>query len=196
MQTSIKNHLLLFVLGAVFASLGNYFHVISQTLDYPIANTFFMEWFKQPYWSPLLFGVATWLIGISHIQMDRKIGPKLTPKRPKSFLVCTLGVLLFTLIYCISGYLPWEAGGLTDIILALCFLAIWFFWDRSWQGFALAMLTAIFGCITEIIIVKNEAFYYYPSVSNLINIPSWLPCLYASASITVGNFSRNLFNKY
>lgn len=181
--------LLLFMVGAILTPFGDFAHVTSGTLGYP-QSFYAFYFFGMPYWTPILFGSAALSIGLTHPYADQFLGP--VPKRPglKSWAWVIAGIASFLVQYCISGFLPWEAGGLSDVVLAFWAIGTWYALDRSQQGILLGLGTAFMGALIEILMVKGEIFFYYPPATNLFGVPSWLPWLYFAASVAVGNLGR------
>jgi hypothetical protein len=180
--------LLLFTFGAIVGTLGDYCHVISQTDGYlsPLAPLPT----GQPFWVPLLFGSATLSIGLSHTWFDQWIGPK--KRKIMKFEACLLANLAFFSLYAMSGYLPFETGGLRDVILFLGGVSVWLIFDRTWQGLLQASVTAMIGFGVEVLLTQIGAFYYYPHAANAMGVPSWLPWLYVAASVSVAQMARFL----
>lgn len=180
--------LVLFVIGAVLGTLGDFSHVDSLTLGYPPLGLLLPG--GQPFWVPLLFGSATIAIGVSHPWVNGWLGPKnfKKPSLIRSFAGCSF----FLGLYCASSYLPFDTGGLKDLILMMGAWVTWVLFDRTWQGIFLGFCTAVLGCGVEIGLTHSGAFFYYPASSNFYQVPSWLPWLYFSASVGVGNLGRFL----
>ena len=73
MPKKFSNAIFLFLIGAIFGPVGDSFHVVSGTTDYP-PDLFQLYFWRLPYWVPLIFGAATLAIGLSHSQIDRWLG--------------------------------------------------------------------------------------------------------------------------
>ncbi len=181
--------LLLFATGFFLGPLGDFAHVVTGTTGYP-TERYGVDWMGIPFWVPFLFGSAALLVGASHLSLDRLLGADSMRIGSTSLLRVALGLLAFLGLYVASGLLPGPAGGMDDAALALGAGMTWATLDRTWQGALLALATAFCGTAFEILLIKNGIFYYSPSVSNLMGVPSWLPWLYVAASVGVGNFGR------
>ncbi|MDL1872308.1 hypothetical protein FBR05_08885 [Deltaproteobacteria bacterium PRO3] len=193
MRNKTQAALLLFLVGAVFGPVGDSFHVVSGTTDYP-PNLFQLYFWRLPWWVPLIFGAAGVAIGMSHPQMDRWLGAP--PDRPGSRGIGAVifGVAAFLGIYAMTAFVPLKSGGPLDALIAASALAVWLLLDRTWQGVLLGMMTAVVGTVTEILLVRAGAFWYLPPKDALFGVGSWLPWLYFSASVAVGNLGRFLQN--
>jgi len=181
--------LILFALGFFLGPIGDYCHTISQTTGYP-PEVYGYYFFGIPFWVPFLFGTASLAVGVSHPNLDRRLGPSTPRPGEKNGLVASLGVLVFLGLYALSGFLPYKIGPGDDLILAGAALLVWALFDRTWQGIFLGLLTAAIGTGIEILLIKVGAFYYIAPNDSLLGVASWLPSLYFSASVTLGNFGR------
>ncbi len=185
----VRTAFILFFLGAVIGTLGDLCHVLSFTDGY--ANAFLPLPTGQPLWVPFLFGGATMAIGLGHPWADRVLFSKWKRiKLHKKQII--LGGISFHILYSISGFLPLEPTLFRDISMMLGAIATWLAFDRSTPGILLAIVTAGAGTAFEINLVRQGGFYYYPHSSQLMGVPTWLPWLYVTASITVGNIGRYL----
>lgn len=77
------------------------------------------------------------------------------------------------------------------IILGMIAIATWYVFDKTIIGIILAVGTALFGCLVEISLIKSHLFYYY--LPERWGIPLWLPFIYMTASVAIGNFGKKLF---
>jgi hypothetical protein len=183
---------ILFAVGAIGGSLGDFFHVLSETTGYP-PGWIRVPGLGLPIWVPVLFGTAGLGIGLSHPWLDQKLDPLKPLQRPGLVSPLRIGAALLLMLFTwiASGYLPLATGGSKDFVIAACAAAIWWGFDRTASGLRLAILTAALGTLVEVVQVRFiENFYYVPPATNLGGVPSWLPLLYVSASIALGNFGR------
>lgn len=171
---------LLFFFGAVLGSVFDGFHTFGGATAYPRPLLLRMAW-----WTPLLFGAAGLAIGLSHADLDRRLR---RPRAPTPRAVVG-GLAYFGLFYFLSGFLPAANPALLAVLLAGYGL-LWLLLDRSWQGAALALATALIGCSVEIALTGAGAFQHLRA--DRFGIPCWLPALYMLASLAVGNLGRRL----
>jgi hypothetical protein len=170
----------LFLLGATLGTVLDALHVHSGIERYPMPVLFGLAW-----WVPLLFGAAAVAIGYSHPMVD----PLLHHQRPAHRLSSSFGELAWLLL----AYLI-TASTLESIVKAgLLFLIYFNFWllvGGGWQSLVLSLVTAITGTLIEMILVASGAFsYLHPDI---LGVPYWLPFIYASASLAVGDLGRSL----
>jgi hypothetical protein len=180
MQLKVQPVLLLFLLGAVMGSALDAFHVYSRVERYPAPTFFGLAW-----WVPLLFGVAAVAIGCSHPLVD----PLLYHRRPARRLLVSLAELAWlVLAYLVSASF---LDSLAKVgLLGVIYLNFWLLSGGGWQDLVLSTVTAITGTLIEMILVAAGAFsYLHP---DFIGVPYWLPCMYACASLAVGDVGRSL----
>ena len=180
MQVRAQPVLLLFLLGVLAGSALDAFHVFSGVEHYPTPAFFGLAW-----WVPLLFGSATVAIGYSHPLVDPLLHNRRRPRR----ISVSLGALTWlVLAYLITAsFLDSRAKvGL----LVILYFNFWLLSGGGWQNLVLSLVTAITGTLIEMILVTAGAFsYLHP---DFIGVPYWLPCMYACASLAVGDVGRSL----
>jgi hypothetical protein len=170
----------LFLAGATFGTALDAFHVYSKVERYPVPVLFGLAW-----WVPLLFGGAAVAIGYSHPMVDPLLHQRRRPQR----LLFSIGELTWVVL----AYLV-SATSLDSIakvgLMALIYVNFWLLAGRGWQNLLLSLVTAITGTLVEMLLVAAGAFsYLHP---DFIGVPYWLPCIYACASLAVGDLGRSL----
>lgn len=188
MHIQLRKIISLFLLGAIVGTLGNFFHYISGAIVHSSVAMRFL------FISDLLtFGLVTILIGIFHscFYDIRKSQHRNSVKSP---LWQTQGIICFLILYCLSGFLP-SAYLINTFIIALVTFTLWLIFDQTWQGIMLAIIVAIIGTTTEILMVQHGLFSYSPDNSQLFGVPLWLPYLYLSASILLENWQCIIFSR-
>lgn len=171
----------LYAFGAVVGALLDGIHTHSGMTEYAAP----WIWMMAP-WTPPLFGFAAVAIASSHVLSDRAF-----PRRAAvpSWLACAAGIVVFSIAYYASGYLP--AGNVTKAVLLFSMaVAAWLYWDRSPQGIALALIAGVCGVLAEHFLTVVGAFHHvYP---DFLDVPYWLPTLYMVGSVTIGNVGRRM----
>lgn len=176
-----KNIFALILLGAIVGTALDAFHAHNDVERYPSPALFGVAW-----WVPLLFGAAAVSIAYSHVFIDALLHQRRSPQ-----LVTSLAELAWlVLAYLIS------AGTLDTLaktgLLLLIYLNFWLLAGRTWQNLVFSIATAITGMLIEMILVSVGAFaYVHP---DFLGVPYWLPCLYACASLAVGDVGRSLIH--
>lgn len=172
--------LLLFLIGAITGSLLDAFHVYSNIEHYPTPVFMGLAW-----WVPLLFGGATVAIGYSHPMID----PLLHNRRPSKHMMSSMAESgWIVLAYLISAS---TLGSMAKAaFLWIIYFNFWLLAGIGWQNLLLSLVTAITGTLVEMVLVAGGAFsYLHP---DFIGVPYWLPCMYACASLAVGDLGRSL----
>jgi hypothetical protein len=82
-------------------------------------------------------------------------------------------------------------NGTKALVLVAGAWAIWLMVDGSVQGAALAVLNAVAGCTTEIVLTHVGAFRHLQP--DALGIPVWLPALYLAAGPALGQLARKWF---
>lgn len=172
----------LFLLGALLGTILDALQVYAGIEHYaaPI-------WFGQAWWVPLLFGSAAMAIGYSHSQVDHLLAHR---PMPHSLLASTGELTWLVLAYLIT-LIPIYSLAKVGLLL-LVYLNFWLLAGRSWQNLLLSFVTAITGTLIEMILIAAGAFSY--AHADMLGVPFWLPCLYAIASLAVGDLGRSLLS--
>lgn len=172
----------LFLLGATLGTLLDALHVYTGVERYPMPTSLGVAW-----WVPLLFGVTAIVIGYSHPMADAL----LQHRRPKRRLVISLSELTWLLLAYLIAASMLEAGAKVGILVVI-YLNFWLLAGRTWQNLLLGFVTAVTGTLIEMILVAAGVFsYIHPDI---FGIPYWLPCMYACASLAVGDVGRSLMS--
>ena len=170
----------LFVLGATVGTELDAFHVFSKVERYAMPVFLGVAW-----WVPLLFGGAAVAIGYSHAMVDPLLGQR---RVPRQLQLCIIQLLWVVLVYVISAT---SIDSLAKVgLMTIVYVIFWFVAGKGWQNVALSFATAITGTLVEMVLVAAGAFtYLHP---DFMGVPYWLPCIYACASLAVGDMGRYL----
>jgi hypothetical protein len=173
---------LLFLLGATLGTGLDAIDVYGHVESYTGPILFGLAW-----WVPLLFGFAAVAIGFSHPLVDPLIGNVRPPRR----LVTSIGELSWLLLAYLVGASMLDSLAKTGLLIII-FLNFWLLGGRRWQSLVLSLIVAITGTLIEMELVAAGAFsYLHPDI---IGVPYWLPCIYACASLAVGDLGRSLMS--
>jgi len=170
----------LFVLGATVGTGLDAFHVYSKVERYAMPVFLGVAW-----WVPLLFGGAAVAIGYSHAMVDPLLGQR---RVPRQLQMCIIQLLWVVLVYVISAT---SIDTLAKVgLMTFVYVTFWFVAGKGWQNVAFSFVTAITGTLVEMALVAAGAFtYLHP---DFMGVPYWLPCIYACASLAVGDMGRYL----
>lgn len=181
MRQNIWGGVVLFVYGAIFGTALDAFHTLNNVERYPTPLLFgLIAW-----WVPLLFGAAALAIGISHPLIDPFLRNR---RRGRGLLLSSVELIWLVLAYLLSigPFANWIKAGL----ITLVYIAFWLSSGNGWQNLLLSAVTAGIGTGIEILLVTTGAFSY--TQPDFAGVPCWLPCLYACASLAVGDLGRAL----
>lgn len=176
-----KNLLARILLGGIAGTALDAFHAHNDVERYQSPALFGVAW-----WVPLLFAAAAVSIAYSHVFID----PLLHQRRSPPLITSLAELAWLVLAYLVS------AGTLDTYtkttLLLLIYFNFWLLAGRTWQNLLYSIATAITGTMIEMILVSAGAFaYIHP---DFLGVPYWLPCLYACASLAVGDIGRSLMH--
>jgi hypothetical protein len=168
--------LVLFLFGAVFGSALDAIHTHSGTTAYTHEIGLKMAW-----WTPLVFGVAGLLVGLSY-PVARRIAR--SPVAARSTVSRAAGgFAFFAALYLASGYLP-ASNAVKLAVLAAGALVLGVSTAPTRVAFGLALVTAIVGPSVEVLLVAAGTFRHLQP--DVFGIPAWLPALYAAGAFAFG----------
>ncbi|XP_054878368.1 insulin-induced gene 2 protein-like isoform X1 [Poeciliopsis prolifica] len=186
---------MLFFVGVFLALVLNLLQVQRNvTLFHPdvISSIFSSVW-----WVPPSCGTAsafcvvlssTAMIGMLYPCIDRRLGKPHNFKREWSSVMRCVAV--FVGINHASAKVDFANNVQLSLTLAALSIGLWWTFDRSRSGFGLGISIALLATLTTQILVYNGVFQY--TNPDFLYIRSWLPCIYFSGVITMGNIGRQL----
>lgn len=175
----MRRALILAFIGSLLGTLLDYSHVASGTIVYLHPAIRGVAW-----WVPALYAGAGLAIGLSHPMLDARFGRRGSEISPEKVLGGLVGLAV---VWGSSGYLPLP-DPLRSLVLGPVALLVWFTCDRTRYGLVLALVTAVVGCLVELTLSALGGFrYLHPDLGA---IASWLPWIYVTASVAVGNLGR------
>ncbi|XP_054882152.1 insulin-induced gene 2 protein-like [Poeciliopsis prolifica] len=177
---------MLFFVGVFLALVLNLLQVQRNvTLFHPdvISSIFSSVW-----WVPPSCGTASAMIGMLYPCIDRRLGKPHNFKREWSSVMRCVAV--FVGINHASAKVDFANNVQLSLTLAALSIGLWWTFDRSRSGFGLGISIALLATLTTQILVYNGVFQY--TNPDFLYIRSWLPCIYFSGVITMGNIGRQL----
>lgn len=172
-----RRHIILFVTGFLLGSIFDSFHTISKTTAY--SHPFIL---KSAWWGPFVFGFATLMIGCLLPMIDRLLNRELK-ELPLSKVL--YGFLCLGIIYFLSGFAISE---FKNLFVSCGLLITWLIFDKTWQGIVEGFFVALVGSLAKILFINAGLFRY--ASPHIWGIPLWLPTLYFTASVAIGNLGR------
>ncbi|XP_055990811.1 insulin-induced gene 1 protein isoform X1 [Sorex fumeus] len=182
----LQRGLVLFSVGALLALVLNLLQVQrSVTLfpDEPLAAVLASAW-----WVPPCCGTAAAVVGLLYPCIDSHLGEPHKFKREwASVMRC---VAVFVGINHASAKLDFANNVQLSLTLAALSLGLWWTFDRSRSGLGLGITIAFLATLITQLLVYNGVYQY--TSPDFLYIRSWLPCIFFSGGVTVGNIGRQL----
>jgi hypothetical protein len=176
---------LLFIVGVFFALVLNLLQVQRQVTLFPdvLDNIFSSAW-----WVPPSCGTAAALIGLLYPYCDKHLGERHCYKQEWSGVMRCIAV--FVGINHASAKIDFANNMQLSLTLAAMSLGLWWLFDRSRSGFGLGVSIAVLATLVTQLLVYNGIYRY--TAPDFLYVRSWLPCIFFSGGITMGNIGRQL----
>ncbi|XP_057588176.1 insulin-induced gene 1 protein isoform X2 [Hippopotamus amphibius kiboko] len=182
----VQRSLVLFSVGVVLALVLNLLQVQRNVTLFPeevIATIFSSAW-----WVPPCCGTAAAVVGLLYPCIDSHLGEPHKFKREwASVMRC---VAVFVGINHASAKLDFANNVQLSLTLAALSLGLWWTFDRSRSGLGLGITVAFLATLVTQLLVYNGVYQY--TSPDFLYIRSWLPCIFFSGGVTVGNIGRQL----
>ncbi|NWQ80247.1 INSI1 protein, partial [Columbina picui] len=186
-QHLVQRSVVLFVVGAFMALVLNLLQIQRNVTLFP--DEVISTLFSSAWWVPLCCGTAA--------------GELLTStSRYRIMLSSSLSSGLFSF----SSRMSTDLKGLSltsffqkldfannvqlSLTLAALSLGLWWTFDRSRSGLGLGITIAFVATLITQFLVYNGVYQY--TSPDFLYIRSWLPCIFFSGGVTVGNIGRQL----
>ncbi|XP_038654327.1 insulin-induced gene 1 protein isoform X1 [Scyliorhinus canicula] len=184
----VRRGLVLFTVGVFLALVLNLLQIQRHVTLFPeevIATIFSSAW-----WVPPCCGTAAAVVGLLYPCIDRHLGEPHKFKREwASVMRC---VAVFVGINHASAKLDFANNMQLSLTLAALSLGLWWTFDRSRSGFGLGLTIAFVATLVTQLLVYNGVYQSRYTSPDFLYIRSWLPCIFFSGGVTVGNIGRQL----
>lgn len=174
-----KNFLMCSIGGMLLGTLGDQFHLVSNTLGYPDHYGFYLP-HQQPFWVPALMftaGVALY-IGHGFFQQSR-----FYDLRASSFIKGNIIAASYFIMHSLSGFIPKDTSFLPTFVLLLLTIIIALVSKIKFSGILFSIFGSIVGVLAESFLVNINVFYYTKENLLFLGVPAWLGCLYFVACL-------------
>ncbi|XP_072110159.1 insulin-induced gene 1 protein [Mobula birostris] len=182
----LRRGLVLFTVGVFLALVLNLLQIQRHVTLFPeevIATIFSSAW-----WVPPCCGTAAAVVGLLYPCIDSHLGEPHKFKREwASVMRC---VAVFVGINHASAKLDFANNMQLSLTLAALSLGLWWTFDRSRSGFGLGLTIAFVATLVTQLLVYNGVYQY--TSPDFLYIRSWLPCIFFSGGVTMGNIGRQL----
>lgn len=181
----------LFMIGNFFAVFMNLLQINRQgnvSLKMPpelLENLFLKEW-----WVPPMCGAAAVLIGLLYPCLDRHLSISNPDSHKGEWSKVMRCIAVFVGINHASAKLDFVNNMQLSMTLAAMSIGLWWLFDRSPCGFGLGVGIAVLATLVTQLLVYNGVYNY--SKAEFLFVRSWLPCIFFSGGVTMGNIGRQL----
>ncbi|KAK1171995.1 insulin-induced gene 1 protein [Acipenser oxyrinchus oxyrinchus] len=182
----IRRGLVLFTVGVFLALVLNLLQIQRNVTLFPeevIATLLSSAW-----WVPPCCGTAAAVVGLLYPCIDSHLGEPHKFKREWASVMRCIAV--FVGINHASAKLDFANNVQLSLTLAALSLGLWWTFDRSRSGFGLGITIAVLATLITQFLVYNGVYQY--TSPDFLYIRSWLPCIFFSGGVTVGNIGRQL----
>lgn len=185
LMTLFVRGFVLFIIGAIFALVLNLLQVQRQITLFPdvLDNVFSSAW-----WVPPSCGTAAAVIGLLYPYLDDILGEKRGHKQEWSSVMRCIAV--FVGINHASAKIDFANNLQLSLTLTAMSIGLWWLFDRSRSGFGLGISIAVIATVVSQLLVYNGIYRY--TAPDFLYVRSWLPCIFFSGGITMGNIGRQL----
>ncbi|KAL5006594.1 hypothetical protein ScPMuIL_015400 [Solemya velum] len=176
----------LFVVGVFFALVLNLLQIQREVTVFPpevLASLFSSAW-----WVPPSCGMAAATIGLLYPCLDEKLGEPHSYKREWSSVMRCVAV--FVGINHASAKIDFANNMQLSVTLAAMSIGLWWLFDRSRSGFGLGVVIAVLATFVTQLLVYNGVYRY--TKADFLFVRSWIPCIFFSGGVTMGNIGRQL----
>lgn len=182
----IRRGLVLFTVGAALALVLNLLQIQRHVTLFP--EEVMATLFSSAWWIPPCCGTGAAVVGLLYPCLDSHLGEPHKFKREwASVMRC---VAVFVGINHASVKLNFDNNVQLSLTLAALSLGLWWTFDRSRSGFGLGITTAFVATVFTQLLVYNGVYQY--TSPDFLYVRSWLPCIFFSGGVTVGNIGRQL----
>ncbi|XP_068603946.1 LOW QUALITY PROTEIN: insulin-induced gene 1 protein [Brachionichthys hirsutus] len=182
----IRRGFVLFAVGAILALVLNLLQIQRNVTLFP--EEVMATLFSSAWWIPPCCGTGAAVVGLLYPCLDRHLGEPHKFKREwASVMRC---VAVFVGINHASVKLNFDNNVQLSLTLAALSLGLWWTFDRSRSGFGLGITTAFLATVfTQLLAYSGVYQFTFP---DFLYVRSWLPCIFFSGGVTVGNIGRQL----
>ncbi|XP_035271648.1 insulin-induced gene 1 protein [Anguilla rostrata] len=182
----IRRGLVLFTVGVFLALVLNLLQIQRNVTLFPeeVISTLF----SSAWWIPPCCGTAAAVVGLLYPCIDDHLGEPHKFKREWASVMRCIAV--FVGINHASAKLDFANNVQLSLTLGALSLGLWWTFDRSRSGFGLGLTIALLATLIAQLLVYNGVYQY--TSPDFLYIRSWLPCIFFSGGVTVGNIGRQL----
>ncbi|NXM28265.1 INSI1 protein, partial [Oxyruncus cristatus] len=176
-QHLVQRSVVLFVVGAFMALVLNLLQIQRNVTLFPdevISTLFSSAWWVPPCCGTAAENRARFQFEFSLVQCQQQE-------------VCRLQRIVLNIFF---QKLDFANNVQLSLTLAALSLGLWWTFDRSRSGLGLGITIAFVATLITQFLVYNGVYQY--TSPDFLYIRSWLPCIFFSGGVTVGNIGRQL----
>uniref|UniRef100_A0A673ANU0 Insulin-induced gene protein n=1 Tax=Sphaeramia orbicularis TaxID=375764 RepID=A0A673ANU0_9TELE len=177
----IRRGLVLFTVGAFLALVLNLLQIQRNVTLFP--EEVMTTLFSSAWWIPPCCGTGAAVVGLLYPCLDSHLGEPHKFKREWASVI----------VVSFHKKLNFDNNVQLSLTLAALSLGLWWTFDRSRSGFGLGITTAFLATVITQLLVYNGVYQY--TSPDFLYVRSWLPCIFFSGGVTVGNIGRQLAMK-
>ncbi|XP_061778239.1 insulin-induced gene 1 protein isoform X1 [Nerophis ophidion] len=209
----IRRGLVLFTVGVLLALVLNLLQIQRNVTLFP--EEVMTTLFSSAWWIPPCCGTGAAVVGLLYPCLDSHLGEPHKFKREWASVMRCIAVFVginhasvvsfhadsfipsspfeifaFDLNWTQQQKLDFDNNVQLSLTLAALSLGLWWTFDRSRSGFGLGVTTAFLATVFTQLLVYNGVYQY--TSPDFLYVRSWLPCIFFSGGVTVGNIGRQL----
>lgn len=187
MMNSLVRGVILFFFGVFFSLVLNLLQVYREQLEEGQQPGKF-DHYESSWWVLPACGMTAAFVGLLYPFLDKRLDEPLKYQGEWSNVMRCVAV--FVGINHASAKLEFSNNLHMSLILAAMCIGLWWLFDRSKSGFVLGVGTAVLATILTQFLVYQGIYKY--STADFMFVRSWLPCIFFSGGVTIGNIGRQL----
>ncbi|NXF62163.1 INSI1 protein, partial [Ciccaba nigrolineata] len=185
-QHLVQRVVVLFVVGAFMALVLNLLQIQRNVTLFP--DEVISTLFSSAWWVPPCCGTAAGELQTStKIQNHAHFWFLFSCVQFQQQDVCRLKKIVLNIFF---QKLDFANNVQLSLTLAALSLGLWWTFDRSRSGLGLGITIAFVATLITQFLVYNGVYQY--TSPDFLYIRSWLPCIFFSGGVTVGNIGRQL----
>lgn len=183
--------LCLFIVGISISCVLNVMLILPELRRKVVYERDLLErLYATMWWFAPSCGLASSLIGLIYPCMDSRLG-KPHHLRTEWSSVVRCSAVFIGIIHAVVK-LRFESDIHLFITVAAFSILLWWYFDRSKNGFGLALFVAIFATTSVWFLGSHSVYSLFFSEKMALVNQLWVPCLFFSGGITVGKIGRQL----
>ncbi|XP_038044784.1 insulin-induced gene 2 protein-like [Patiria miniata] len=184
--STVRRSVVLYLIGVCLALILHLLQIQRNVTLFPVEVIGSLM--KSDWWVPPVCGAAAVVVGLLYPCIDTWLGKFPCYRVEWSNVMRCLAV--FVGINHASAKIDFANNLQFSLTLAAMSIGLWWLFDRSRTGFGLALIVSFLATVvTQLLVYKG--FYSYTE-PDFLYVRSWIPCVFFSGGVTMGNIGRQL----